>query len=45
MNYSRLHSSSSMSHLIEHYGFGSIDSGTIGDVDGQVSIAIAKKYP
>jgi hypothetical protein len=48
MSYSHLHSSYSMSHLIEHYDFGSIGSGTIVDVGGshgQVSIAIAKKYP
>ena len=48
MSYSHLHHAYSMSHLIENFDFGTIGAGTIVDVGGshgQVSIAIAKKYP
>ena len=48
MDYSHLHPSYSMDHLINHFDFGSIGAGTIVDVGGshgQVSIEIAKKYP
>ena len=48
MNYSHLHSSYSVNHPIDNFDFGSINHGTIVDVDGshgQVSIAIAQKYP
>ncbi|KAL2045336.1 hypothetical protein N7G274_002419 [Stereocaulon virgatum] len=47
MNYSHLHSSYSMDHLIDNFNFGSIGAGTIVDVGGshgQVSIPIARKY-
>ena len=48
MSYSHLHSSYSMDHLIENYDFGSIGAGTLVDIGGshgQVSIALAQKYP
>lgn len=48
MSYSHLHSSYSMSHLIDNFDFGSIGHGTIVDVGGshgQVSIGIARKFP
>ena len=48
MSYSHLHSSYSMNHLVNNFDFGSIGQGTIVDVGGshgQVSIAIAQKYP
>lgn len=48
MNYSHLHSSYSIHHLIDNFDFGSIGAGTIVDVGGshgQVSIPIARKYP
>lgn len=48
MSYSHLHSSYSMNNLIDSYDFGSIGHDTIVDVGGshgQVSIAVARKYP
>jgi len=48
MSYSHLHSSYSMNHLIDNFDFGAIGHGTILDVGGshgQVSIAIARRFP
>ena len=48
MSFSHLHSSYSVKHLVDNFDFGSIGRGTIVDVGGshgQVSIAIAEKFP
>lgn len=48
MSFSHLHSSYSIKHLVDNFDFGSIGRGTIVDVGGshgQVSIAIAEKFP
>lgn len=48
MSYSHLHSAFSMNHLIDNFNFGATAHSTVVDVGGshgQVSIAIARKYP
>ena len=48
MDYSHLHPSFGIKYLVDNFDFGSIGAGTIVDVGGshgQVSIAIAQKYP
>lgn len=48
MSYSHLHSAFSMNHLIDNFNFGATAHSTVVDVGGshgQVSIAIAQKYP
>lgn len=48
MSFSHLHPSYNVKYLVENFDFGGIGRGTIVDIggsQGQVSVAIAKRYP